>query len=138
LTESNPTFQEIYLTAGTTINYVDFLSSTAYSALTTYVALYSATSSYAFGSAASVVVGYNSVALPISVGTTGFYWIAIQTGASLYTSQVGGSAATYNPGYVPAANTLAGGRSVNVAGQSLNANISGTPVSGPTVWFGLS
>jgi len=39
---------------------------------------------------------------------------------------------------VPAANTLAGGRSVNVVGQPLNANISGTPVSGPTVWFGLS
>jgi hypothetical protein len=138
LSLATPSFQEIYLTAGTAINYVDFQAAVGYTGGTSYVAIYSATSSYVFGSLATVVVGYNSVATPFTVPSSGFYWIAIQTGASLYTSQASGFSGSYNPGYVPVANTLAGGRSVTVAGQSLNTNISGTPANAATLWFGLT
>ena len=137
VTEStnSPSFESVYLTAGTVIHNIVFDASVAGSG-TSYVAIYTATNYLLFAGGFTAAAGVNSIGLSYTVTSSGLYWIAIQTGATLYAAAPG---AIVNFNYTPAANTLAGSRAVTVTGQALNVNISGTPVVMSKIpWFGLN
>jgi hypothetical protein len=134
MSSTNPYFVSVYLTAGQHIsNFV--VDASAAGTGTSYIAFYNATTSLGFSSY-TAAAGVQSIAFSYTVSSTGFYWVGIQTGATLYSAA---PSAVTNIGYTPAANTLSGSRSVQVNGQALNATISGTPVVAAKIpWVGLN
>ncbi len=138
LSSAQTWYEEVYLNAGQEGDHIDFDASAAYSTTTTYYALFNTWGDICSGSTAAVASGYNSETCGTfgwSVSTSGFYWIAISTGATLY----GDTPNVNDIGYTATANSLIGGRSVELSGQDTTSEVSGTPTPvSNQPWMALS